>query len=99
MNAREISRANIAAAVDETLEECLRVLDGARGESLIQDLSIAIQALRGIKLELQGDAPQRPKRLRSALFIRYALDANDQLSMDQSLKDKVVRIEDIYKRL
>ena len=71
----------------------------ARDELLIQDLTIAVQALRGIKSELDGEVPQRPKGLRSALFIRYALDSDDKLALDTELKDKVVRIEDIYKRL
>ena len=99
MNARDINRDNIGAAIDETLDECLAQMDNTRDEYLIEDLGIAIDALRGIKAELQGDVPQRPKGLRTGLFIRYALDANDQLSMDVMLKEKVVRIEDIYKRL
>jgi len=99
MNAREINRDNIATAIDETLDECFKQMDKARDGFLIQDLTIAVQALRGIKSELQGEIPQRPKSLRSALFIRYALDANDQLAMNVMLKEKVVKIEDVYKRL
>jgi hypothetical protein len=99
MNACDINRDNIGTAVDETLGECLAEMDEARDDHLIQDLRIAIEALRGIKAELQGEVPQRPKGLRTGLFIRYALDANDQLAMDVMLKEKVVRIEDIYKRM
>jgi len=99
MNAREINRGNIVTAIDETLNECLKQMDEARDDFLIQDLTIAVQALRGIRSELQGETPQRPKGLRSALFIRYALDANDQLAINVMLKEKVVKIEDVYKRL
>jgi hypothetical protein len=99
MKARDINRDNIGTAVDETLDECLAQIDDARDEHLIQDLGVAIEALCGIKSELQGEAPQRPKGLRSGLFIRYALDANDQLAMDSMLKEKVVRVEDVYKRI
>ena len=99
MNAREINRDNIATAVVETLSECLEQMGDTRNEYLMQELSIAVQALQGIKLELEGETTQRPKGLRTGLFIRYALDANDQLAMDDRLKEKVVRIEDLYKRL
>lgn len=99
MKARDINRDNIGTAVDETLDECLGQMEDARDEYLMQDLKIAIEALRGIKSELQGEAPQRPKGLRSGLFIRYALDANDRLAMDAMLKEKVVRIEDVYEQL
>jgi len=99
MNARDINRDNLGAAIDETLDECLGQINGARDQYLVEDLRVAIDALRGIKDELVGNVPQRPKGLRTGLFIRYALDANDQLTMDEMLKEKVVRIEDIYKRL
>lgn len=99
MKAREINRDNIAVAIDETLEECLQQLRDARGERVLEDLRIAVESLRGIRGELRGDIPQRPKGMRSGLFSRYALDANDQLAMDAALKKKVVRIEGIYKRL
>jgi hypothetical protein len=99
MKAPDINRDNIGTAVDETLEECIAQIDEVRDEHLVQDLRIAIDALRGIKAELRGDVPQRPQGLRTGLFMRYALDANDQLAMDVLLKEKVVRIEDIYKRL
>jgi hypothetical protein len=99
MNARDINRDNLSAAIDETLDECIAQIDGARDQYLVEDLRIAIDALRGIKAELEGIVAQRPKGLRTGLFIRYALDASDQLAMDAMLKEKVVRIEDIYKRL
>ena len=99
MNAPEINRDNFPTALAETLEECQTQLRAARGGHLAQDLEIAVDALQGIKSELSGEIPQRAKGLRTGLFIRYALDASDQLAMDSDLKDKVVRIEDIYKRL
>lgn len=99
MDAREINRDNFATALAETLEECQTQLSTARGGHLAQDLGIAVEALQGIKSELSGELPQRARGLRTGLFIRYALDSNDQLAMDSDLKDKVVRIEDIYKRL
>jgi hypothetical protein len=99
MKACDINRDNIGTAIDETLDECLSQIDQTQNEYLVQDLTIAIEALRGIKAELQGDTPQRPKGLRTGLFIYYAFEANDKLAMDEMLKDKVVRIEDIYKRV
>jgi hypothetical protein len=99
MEARDINRDNLGVAIDETLAECLGKLGEARDQYLLQDLRIAIDALQGIKAELDGDVPQRPKGLRTGLFIRYAMDENDQLTMDVTLKEKVVRIEDIYKRI
>lgn len=99
MKARDINRDNLSVAIDETLAECLRELGEARDPNLLQDLRMAIDALQGIKAELEGAVPQRPKGLRTGLFIRYAIDENDQLTMDAKIKDKVVRIEDIYKRI
>lgn len=75
------------------------MLEEARDQNLRQDLTIAIDSLQGIKAELEGDVQQRPKGLRTGLFIRYAIDENDQLAMNATLKEKVVRIEDIYKRV
>lgn len=99
MNARDINRDNLRAAIDETLADCFGKLEEACDQNLRQDLTIAIDALQGIKAELEGDVPQRPKGLRTGLFIRYAIDEDDQLTMDATLKEKVVRIEDIYKRV
>jgi hypothetical protein len=99
MNARDINRDNLNAAIDETLSECLAWKDNARDQHLNEDLKIAIEAIQGVKDELEGKVPQRPKGLRTGLFIRYVLDANDELAMDVTLKEKIVRIEDIYKRL
>lgn len=99
MNAREINRDNFVTALVETLKECQTQLSTARGGHLTHDLEIAVEALQGIKSELSGEIPQRARGLRTGLFIRYALDSNDQLAMEPALKDKVVRIEDIYKRL
>ena len=99
MKASEINRDNLSVAIDETLDECLAQIREAVDDFVRQDLEIAIDSLRGIKAELQDDVEPRPKGLRSGLFIRYALDANDQLAMDATLKAKVVRIEDVYKRV
>jgi hypothetical protein len=94
-----VTRDNLPTAVDETLSECLVQLNNARDSSLMRDLTVARDALQLIKDELTGVRPQRPKGQRSAMFIRYALDENDQLAMDVKLKDIVVKIEDVYKRV
>lgn len=99
MNARDINRDNLVLALEETLEECKGQLDLARSEVLIQEFKIAIEALQGIKSELDSEMPKRPKQLRTGLFIRYAIDINDKFMMDEGLRSKIVRIEDIYKRL
>jgi hypothetical protein len=94
-----ITRDNLSLAVDETLSECLAQLRNASDSSLVRDLTVACEALQIIKDELSGVRPQRPKGQRSARFIRYAVDEDDQLAMDPRLKEVVVRIEDVYKRV
>lgn len=94
-----ITRDNLAIAVSETLTKCHLQLHNARDSALIRDLTVACQALQLIKDELSGLRPLRPKNQRSAMFIRYAIDENDQLAMEATLKDAVVKIEDVFKRL
>ena len=94
-----VTRDNLPIAVDETLSACRAQLTSARDSSLVRDLTVACDALQLIKDELAGVRPQRPKGQRSAMFIRYAIDENDQLAMDAKLKDVVVKIEDVYKRV
>jgi hypothetical protein len=99
MNAHDINRDNLGIAVSEVLDECLTQLDEARDERIVQDLRVAVEALQGIKAEIRGQVARRPKGLRTGLFIRYAIDFDDQLALDAELKKKVVRIEDVYKRI
>jgi len=97
MGTEPITRDNIPASVDSALAECKAQIADAKG-TLYGDLEVAIAALELIKSELNGEIPQRPRRQRSAQFIRYIIDSNDNLAMDAQLKDRIVKIESIYDR-
>jgi hypothetical protein len=98
MPAQRVTRDNLPNAVDEVLGKCREQMVGAQG-ALAEDLDVAIAALELIKSELSGETPQRPRGQRSALFIRYAIDSDDKLAMNDELKEMIVKIEDVYKRL
>lgn len=98
MPTQRITRDNLPGAVDVALGKCREQMIEAQG-ALAEDLDVAIAALELIKSELSGEAPQRPRGQRSALFIRYAIDSHDKLAMDSELKDTIVKIEDVYKRI
>ena len=98
MPIQRITRDNLPSTVNDALLKCRERIVGAQG-ALADDLDIAIAALELIKSELSGDAPQRPRGQRSALFICYVIDSNDKLAMEDELKNTIVKIEDVYKRI
>jgi hypothetical protein len=96
MDANSITRDNLPQAVAATLDECRAALACATNAALIQDLTVALRALELIQAELDGTRP--PRTVRSAMFIRYVLDEEPQIVMDRELRDRIQRIEHLYKR-
>jgi len=96
-----VTHENLPQAVKVALEECLLQLDAAKrcaDSKLERDLNSALYALRLIDSELRNPTTARPKHLRSAAFIRYVIDEEPNMVMNEECKQFVVRIEDIYKR-
>jgi hypothetical protein len=98
----KITRDTLPQAVKSALHECQSQMEQARQEptnyGLIRDLTVAVDALQGIDAEISGERPQRPQGQRSASFIRSAIDEGERMVMDPGLRDRIVKIEDIYKR-
>jgi hypothetical protein len=94
-----INRDNLTESVTETLAACRALLDDATtsNPALAKDIRVAIDALSLIDSELQS-SEGRPRGQRSAQFMRYVIDEDAQMVMDPELRDKIVKIEDVYAR-
>jgi len=91
---------NLPQIVEVALNECTVLLNSqreGRNNALARDLQIALSALRLIKSELRGN-PGRQKNQRSAAFTRYVIDEENQIVMNDDLKNLIVKIESVYKR-
>ena len=101
MSQFRVTRDNLPQAVESTLRLCTSQLAQAKREptdhALVRDLSVAVEALQLIESEIHGE-PQRPRRQRSAAFTRYAIDEEDRMAMDSTLKDVIVQIENVHAR-
>ena len=96
-----VTRENLTQAVEAALAECLLQLAAAKesgNSKLERDLDSALYAVRIIDSELKNPTTARPKHLRSASFIRYVIDEEPNMVMNEELKQCIVKIEDIYKR-
>ncbi|MGA9208648.1 MAG: hypothetical protein WB347_12655 [Terriglobales bacterium] len=103
MNRANVTTANFAEYLKAAIEACQREMSNAQqaptNEALIRDLRIALQSLDGMRAELEGRLPSRPRGRRSALFTRYLIDEGPQAVMEAHLRDLIVQLEDVYARL
>jgi hypothetical protein len=91
----------LAAAVKETLTSCEAALADAQERKKwpsIRDLDEAVQALRLIHKELTT-GQRRPVGIRSARFCRYILDFEPFVVMEEQMKNRVMRIEEVYSQM
>lgn len=93
----KVTRENLPSTVERALNECIALRVETSNGPLIRDLDAATYALRLIQIELQGKS-LRPQNQRSSAFTRYVIDEDAQMVMSKSLKDFIVKIEDLYKR-
>lgn len=96
-----VTREHLPQCVEVALNECTSLLNAQQGggnNQLIRDLQAASSALRLIEAELRN-GHGRPKHQRSGAFTRYVIDENGRIVMEAELKDFIVRIEDVYKRI
>jgi len=96
----KVTRENLPQSVEFALNECTSLLNAQQkggDNALIRDLHAALSALRLIESELRN-RHGRQKNERSAAFTRYVVDENDQIVMNEKLKNLIVNIEAIYKR-
>lgn len=98
MKANQVHRDNISDAVNSAFNACEALLVKSQDANLHRDLTVALQSLELIRSELSGRSEQRPRNQRSGIFIRYVIDENDELAMDSTLKDVIIKIEDVYNR-
>jgi hypothetical protein len=97
----QVTRENIADAVKQALSLCdqlrAQVPDG-KSDSTNEDLRIAQQALELIASEISS-GKTKMRQPRSGIFTRYVVDEEPRIALDPTLKNLILKIEDVYRRM